>query len=163
MTAKHILQHLTINLKPEQKQKLIQVAGGITDAKVKATLVHGVGYHHAGMLPDTRRAVEQLFRNSELPILVTTSTLATGVNLPAHLVIIKSTKCYINGEFRDYTETALLQMIGRAGRPQYDTEATALILTTLKDKVSFGRFIAKAKAVQNIINNLCTVCFSKRC
>lgn len=144
MTAKHLLQHLTINLKPEQKQRLLEAAGSITDIKVKETLIHGVGYHHAGMLPETRKVIENLFRNSELPILVTTRTLATGVNLPAHLVIIKSTKCYTNGSFKDYTETALLQMIGRAGRPQYDTEATALILTTTKDKVKLNFFIAKA-------------------
>lgn len=98
-------------------------------------VVHGICYHHAGMLPHTRKVIENLFRRSELPILVTTSTLAVGVNLPAHLVIIKSTKYYTKEGFKDYSETALMQMIGRAGRPQFDTEATALILTTLKDKV----------------------------
>lgn len=148
MTAKHILQHLTISLKPEQKERLIEVSSQISDTKVKETLVHGVGYHHAGMLPETRRAIENLFRNNELPVLVTTSTLAMGVNLPAHLVIIKSTKCYTNGGFRDYTETVLLQMIGRAGRPQFDTEATALILTTAKDKVFLSIYFEKSVCIK---------------
>lgn len=49
---------------------------------------------------------------------VTTSTLAMGVNLPAHLVIIKSTMHYAGGMFEEYSETDILQMIGRAGRPQ---------------------------------------------
>lgn len=49
---------------------------------------------------------------------VTTSTLAMGVNLPAHLVVIKSTMHYIGGACEEYSEADILQMIGRAGRPQ---------------------------------------------
>ena len=41
-----------------------------------------------------------------------------GVNLPAHLVIVKSTQHYVLGSYTEYSETAMLQMIGRAGRPQ---------------------------------------------
>lgn len=41
-----------------------------------------------------------------------------GVNLPAHLVVIKSTMHYSGGMFEEYSETDILQMIGRAGRPQ---------------------------------------------
>ena len=41
-----------------------------------------------------------------------------GVNLPAHLVIIKSTQHYVMGLYQEYSETQILQMIGRAGRPQ---------------------------------------------
>jgi len=49
---------------------------------------------------------------------VSTSTLAMGVNLPAHLVVVKSTQLYVMGCYQEYTETQILQMIGRAGRPQ---------------------------------------------
>lgn len=66
---------------------------------------------------------------------VTTSTLAMGVNLPAHLVIVKCTKCYSDGGYKDYDEVSIFQMIGRAGRSQFDTSATVLILTSLQDKV----------------------------
>jgi len=41
-----------------------------------------------------------------------------GVNLPAHLVIVKSTQRYVMGSYQEYSETQILQMIGRAGRPQ---------------------------------------------
>ncbi|KAJ8927311.1 hypothetical protein NQ314_020225, partial [Rhamnusium bicolor] len=136
MTANHIVQSLKIHLNEEQKNKLMEVANLITDVKAKATIRHGVGYHHAGLIHETRHIIENLFRQGDLPVLVTSSTLAMGVNLPAHLVIVKSTKCYDNCGFRDYTETAIHQMIGRAGRPQFDTSATALILTTNDDKVS---------------------------
>ena len=51
-------------------------------------------------------------------ITVATSTLAMGVNLPAHLVILKSTQYYNMGCHEEYSDTQILQMIGRAGRPQ---------------------------------------------
>jgi ATP-dependent DNA helicase HFM1/MER3 len=41
-----------------------------------------------------------------------------GMNMPAHLVVIKSTMHYSGGVFEEYSETDILQMIGRAGRPQ---------------------------------------------
>ena len=53
---------------------------------------------------------------------VATSTLAMGVNLPAHLVIIKSTQHYVMGVYQEYSESEILQMIGRAGRPQVRTK-----------------------------------------
>ncbi|KAG5884832.1 hypothetical protein JTB14_012039 [Gonioctena quinquepunctata] len=115
MTAKHLIQTLQIQLNPAQTQKLYDVANTITDVKARETIKHGVGYHHAGMSPETRHAIEGVFRR----------------------IIIKSTKCYDNCGFRDYTEIAIHQMMGRAGRPQFDTSATVLILTTNEDKVSF--------------------------
>ncbi|XP_008482683.1 uncharacterized protein LOC103519375 [Diaphorina citri] len=62
--------------------------------------------------------------------LVLSAPSAIGVNLPAHLVIVKSTENYVGASgYQEYKETQILQMIGRAGRPQYDTEAIAVILT----------------------------------
>lgn len=43
---------------------------------------------------------------------------------------------YVEGEYREYTEGVLLQMIGRAGRPQFDQSATAVIMTSASAKVS---------------------------
>lgn len=50
--------------------------------------------HHAGLKSADREIVEELFRNNKIQILISTSTLAWGVNLPAHLVIIKGTGIY---------------------------------------------------------------------
>ena len=50
-----------------------------------------------------------------------------GVNLPAHLVVIKSTLHYVMGVYQEYTETQVLQMIGRAGRPQVWTFIQSVI------------------------------------
>lgn len=53
---------------------------------------NGIGFHHAGLLNEDRQQVEQSYREGLIQILVSTTTLAMGVNLPAHTVIIKSTE-----------------------------------------------------------------------
>ncbi|KFM79724.1 putative ATP-dependent DNA helicase HFM1, partial [Stegodyphus mimosarum] len=77
-----------------------------------------------------------MFVNGHLLVLISTSTLSMGVNFPAHLVVIKSTVQYAGGCYKEYSETQILQMIGRAGRPQFDSSATAVIMTksSLKEK-----------------------------
>lgn len=51
----------------------------------------GLGVHHAGMLRGDRNLTEQLFECGLIKVLCCTATLAWGVNLPAHTVIIKGT------------------------------------------------------------------------
>ena len=77
---------------------------GLIDQKLRGFLQSGVGYHHAGLDSGDRLVVEELFLSGNLPILVSTSTLAMGVNLPAHLVIVKSTTHMDNGEYKEYSE-----------------------------------------------------------
>lgn len=65
-----------------------------------------------------RNLVEDLFADGHLQLLVSTATLAWGVNLPAHCVIIKGTQVY-NPEKGRWTELSpldVMQMMGRAGR-----------------------------------------------
>lgn len=54
----------------------------------------GIGVHHAGMSRVERQTMEDLFHDRHLSLLVSTATLAWGVNLPAHTVIIKGTQVY---------------------------------------------------------------------
>lgn len=78
-----------------------------------------------------RENVESLFADGHIRVLVSTMTLAWGVNLPAHTVIIKGTQLY-NPEKGAWVEISLLdvmQMMGRAGRPQFDTVGEGIIIT----------------------------------
>ncbi|GFN76876.1 helicase [Plakobranchus ocellatus] len=93
-------------------------AKSVHEHKLSELLHRGIGIHHAGLDINDRRTVEDLFKTSQLPVLVSTSTLAMGVNLPAHLVVIKSTHFYNMGVVQEYSNMQVLQMIGRAGRPQ---------------------------------------------
>ncbi|XP_012657111.1 probable ATP-dependent DNA helicase HFM1 isoform X1 [Otolemur garnettii] len=136
----------------EQKQRLQKCAYSIRDSKLRDFLIHGVGYHHAGMELSDRKVVEGAFTVGDLPVLFTTSTLAMGVNLPAHLVVIKSTMHYAGGMFEEYSETDILQMIGRAGRPQFDTTATAVIMTRLNTKEKYIQILACSDTVESSLH-----------
>ncbi|SIO73240.1 Sec63 Brl domain [Babesia microti strain RI] len=87
----------------------------------------GLSIHHAGMSRPERELVENMFREGAIKVLFCTSTLAWGVNLPAHTVIIKGTM--IHGCQRDLTFLELTQIMGRAGRPQYDTSGQTVLIT----------------------------------
>uniref|UniRef100_A0AAV1TSM2 Uncharacterized protein n=1 Tax=Peronospora matthiolae TaxID=2874970 RepID=A0AAV1TSM2_9STRA len=98
---------------------------------LKDLLPYGFGIHHAGMKRQERTLVENAFADGHLKVLVSTSTLAWGVNLPAHTVIIKGTQVY-NAEKGDWCELSsldILQMLGRAGRVQFDTQGEGIIIT----------------------------------
>jgi superfamily II RNA helicase len=64
-------------------------------------------------------------------VLVSTATLAWGVNLPAHTVIIKGTQVYnpVKAAWMELSPLDVMQMFGRAGRPQYDTFGEGIIIT----------------------------------
>ena len=65
-------------------------------------------------------------------VLVSTATLAWGVNLPAHTVIIKGTQIYnpVKAAWDELGPLDVMQMFGRAGRPQYDSEGEGIIITS---------------------------------
>ncbi|KAI0822838.1 P-loop containing nucleoside triphosphate hydrolase protein [Trametes gibbosa] len=88
----------------------------------------GIGVHHAGLVREDRSATEQLYLKKHLKVLFATSTLAVGVNLPAHTVIIKGVKLFQNNSSQEYSDLDVMQMIGRAGRPQFDKEGVAIIM-----------------------------------
>ncbi|KAJ1331494.1 pre-mRNA-splicing helicase BRR2 [Microdochium nivale] len=139
-TAKYIrdkaLEMETINqiLKHDSgsREALNEAGSDATDADLKDLLPYGFGIHHAGMSRVDRAEVEDLFANGLIQVLVCTATLAWGVNLPAHTVIIKGTQVYSpeKGSWIELSPQDVLQMLGRAGRPQYDTYGEGIIITT---------------------------------
>ena len=98
-------------------------------------LPQGVAFHNASLSPHDRAIVEELFLEMKVKVLCTTSTLAMGINLPARLVIIKSTQCYRGSMkgYQEYTRIEIDQMMGRAGRPPFDTEGSVVIMTEMSN------------------------------
>ena len=92
-------------------------------------MLAGVAFHHAGLVQQDRLAVEQEYLQGNVSVICSTSTLAVGVNLPCHFVILKGTYVWDKDGERELSELDVLQMMGRAGRPQFDTSAVAVILT----------------------------------
>ncbi|KAL7447860.1 hypothetical protein ACHAWC_000161, partial [Mediolabrus comicus] len=90
-----------------------------------------MGIHHAGMLRPDRKLIEQMFNDGAIKVLCCTATLAWGINLPAHSVVIKGTDVYMpeKGCLVDLSILDVQQIFGRAGRPQYDTSGEATLIT----------------------------------
>lgn len=103
---------------------------------LRKLLENGIGVHHAGITRPDRKLVEKLFADGCCRLLVTTATLAWGVNLPARMVVIKGTNVFdsSSGGFIDLNILDVLQIFGRAGRPDFDQEGEAILLTAF-DKV----------------------------
>ena len=114
------------------REILTQEAEAVGDRDLKDLMPYGFGIHHAGMTRADRSSVEDLFADGSLQVLVCTATLAWGVNLPAHTVIVKGTQIYSpeKGNWVELSPQDVLQMLGRAGRPQYDTFGEGIIITT---------------------------------
>ncbi|PIL37268.1 hypothetical protein GSI_00961 [Ganoderma sinense ZZ0214-1] len=91
----------------------------------------GFGIHHAGMLRDDRNMMERMFEARAIKVLCCTATLAWGVNLPAHAVVIKGTQVYDSskGAFTDLSVLDVLQVFGRAGRPGLESSGVGYICT----------------------------------
>jgi pre-mRNA-splicing helicase BRR2 len=105
------------------------------NADLKEMLPYGIGIHHAGMKREDRQTVEDLFFGGHLRMIVSTATLAWGVNLPAHAVVIKGTQIYNpeKGRWCELSPLDVMQMLGRAGRPQFDDRGYGCVITTAQE------------------------------
>ncbi|KAH9450619.1 hypothetical protein Pst134EB_018149 [Puccinia striiformis f. sp. tritici] len=132
-------------------------AGTFSDKKLTELGSQGIGIHHAGLDHSDRRQVESLFASNQISVLCTTSTLAVGVNLPARCVIIRGTKTYRGGAagrdgFEDYSELDLIQMMGRAGRPQFDDEGVAVVMTSQNDKMRIEKLVKSETMLESCLH-----------
>ncbi|KAK4981978.1 putative steryl acetyl hydrolase mug81, partial [Elasticomyces elasticus] len=128
----------------------------VKDEALREALSFGIGLHHAGLVESDRQLAEELFANNKIQILVATSTLAWGVNLPAHLVVVKGTQFFdakIEG-YKDMDLTDVLQMLGRAGRPQFDTSGIARIFTQDSKKAFYKHFLHTGFPVESSLHNV---------
>ncbi|KAF7355212.1 putative helicase mug81 [Mycena sanguinolenta] len=106
--------------------------GESRNKEMKQLFDAGFGIHHAGMLRSDRNMMERMFEARAIKVLCCTATLAWGVNLPAHAVIIKGTQVYDSskGNFVDLSVLDVLQVFGRAGRPGLESSGEGYICTT---------------------------------
>ncbi|KAL0206484.1 hypothetical protein P9112_001791 [Eukaryota sp. TZLM1-RC] len=144
-TSRFIGQH-------ESSRDLIDSAiMSVSDPHLKDTLSFGIGLHHAGLSHNDRHTVENLFCSGHLLLLVSTSTLAYGINTPAFACVIKGTEFFDAKQARyvQYPLVDVLQMIGRAGRPGYDTEAVAMVMVHEPVRFFYKRFLYEAFPIES--------------
>lgn len=130
-----------------------RLAGQASVSGLQRCLLRGVAYHNAGLDTSDRKLVEKAFLEGDIKFLCATSTLAVGVNLPAHLVIIKGTSAWRGADagYSEVEKESLLQMIGRAGRVGFDTSGTAVIMTESKYE---GKYRSIGASLENVQSKL---------
>ncbi|MFE5285248.1 DEAD/DEAH box helicase [Nocardia sp. NPDC056611] len=104
---------------------------------------HGVGVHHAGMLPKYRRLVEKLAQDGLLKVVCGTDTLGVGINVPIRTVMLTGLTKYDGVRTRRLNAREFHQIAGRAGRAGYDTMGTVVVQAP-EHEVENARLIAKA-------------------
>jgi len=119
--------------------------------KLISALKTGIGYHHAGLLPQQRFAVEELFSNGFLHILCATETFAVGINMPAKTVILNGIRKFDGHHFRLINATEYFQLAGRAGRRGIDTAGFVVTVPDPRDKLTpfFEVMDAEAEPIQS--------------
>lgn len=115
----------------DEKKRIAEAITGVPFSspygkEVQKLLKHGIGIHHAGLLPRYRLLVEKLAQKGMLKVICGTDTLGVGVNIPLRTVLFTKL-CKYDGEktvilpVRDFQQIA-----GRAGRAGYDVEGTVV-------------------------------------
>src|SRR5215207_1191798 len=88
---------------------------------------HGIGVHHAGMLPKYRRLVELLAQAGLLKVVCGTDTLGVGINLPIRTVLFTGLNKFDGTRMRLLKAREFHQIAGRAGRAGFDTLGTVIV------------------------------------
>jgi len=132
------------------KAPTIQVV--LENGDLRDCAASGVAFHHAGITPEDRINVEKAYLNGQINVICCTSTLAVGVNLPCHLVIIKNTVTYTQNVQKEYADLEVMQMLGRAGRPQFDDSAVAVIMTRQSKVQKYEMMVTGQQALESTLH-----------
>jgi superfamily II RNA helicase len=104
---------------------------------------HGIGVHHAGMLPRYRRLVETLAQAGLLKVICGTDTLGVGINVPIRTVLLTALSKYDGSKTRLLQAREFHQIAGRAGRAGFDTTGYVVVQAP-EHVIETERALAKA-------------------
>ena len=109
--------------------------------------MHGIGIHHAGILPRYKQLVEQLALERLIKFVVSTETIAAGINLPAkHGGVPVAAQVHQAAGAARSPSAEYHQMAGRAGRPQFDDKGLAITLAPERGGAARSRRSSRTRA-----------------
>jgi helicase len=112
------------------------------DFLLRESLAYGVAYHHADLPPRIRIALESLISNNKIEVVISTTTLAEGVNLPISTVIYEDWMTHVDRRMGRVPEPLDLSkfrnIAGRAGRARQESEGLILFLDPEKKPVKLA-------------------------
>ncbi|MDT7548097.1 MAG: hypothetical protein QOE84_491 [Actinomycetota bacterium] len=116
----------------EEKDAIADLIGGFRftagfGPTLSRLVRHGIGVHHAGMLPKYRRLVELLAQAGLLKVICGTDTLGVGINVPIRTVLFTALSKYDGEKTRHLKVREFHQIAGRAGRAGFDTAGTVVV------------------------------------
>ncbi|MDE1833173.1 MAG: DEAD/DEAH box helicase [Candidatus Micrarchaeota archaeon] len=142
--ALRLSRHTHAYLNQEELRSLKELGESVLNAlpnpteqcrKLASLIEKGVAFHHAGLMNQQRRLIEDAFRAGAIKAICSTTTLGLGVNLPAHTVVVKDITRFENTHSERIGVNEVMQLFGRAGRPKYDSEGRALLIASTKERV----------------------------
>lgn len=145
-TAEKISKLCAQHISDHEKSLLNKTAHNVLNAleipskqceQLSGLIAKGVVFHHAGLVSKQRELIEESFKNNHLKVICATPTLAAGVNLPAFRVVINSVYRFGNSGSERIPVREYKQMVGRAGRPKYDSFGESVILAKSETDADF--------------------------
>lgn len=139
-------------ISPEIRSQISREISSVSFTKgfgqtLRGLLTHGIGVHHAGMLPRYRRLVERLTQQGLLPVICGTDTLGVGINVPIRTVLLTSLVKFDGSKMRHLRSREFHQIAGRAGRAGFDTVGFVRVLAP-EHEVETARERARLTAAQ---------------
>ncbi|MBC7792505.1 MAG: DUF3516 domain-containing protein [Clostridia bacterium] len=148
----------------EEKARIADVVKGFRfdtpyGKEIQRFMKHGVGVHHAGLLPKYRLLVEQLAQHGALKVISGTDTLGVGVNVPIRTVLFTGLAKFDGQKMTLLSVRDFKQVAGRAGRRGYDTRGTVVCQAPefvienrkLEAKAGAGKKVVKRKPPPNFV------------
>lgn len=123
-----------------EERRVLGVAGWLN------ALSAGVAWHHAGLLPGMKHAVEILFQRRLVKVVFATETLALGINMPARTVVLDRLEKFNGVSKVPITPGEFTQLTGRAGRRGIDSEGNAIVVWRRGLEVSEVTHISTGKS-----------------
>jgi helicase len=132
-------------LKKEEKEEAEEISKRVLNAlnsptkqcvELSELIKRGVAFHHAGLLNSQRKEVEEGFKKGVIKAICSTTTLGLGVNLPANTVAVCNLSRFDEEVgVQPLGVNEIIQLLGRAGRPGYDTYGVSLLIAKSKFKL----------------------------
>ena len=115
----------------EQRRAIREAIDGVRfdspyGREMRRILSHGIGLHHAGLLPKYRLAVEKLSQDGLLRVISGTDTLGVGINIPIRTVLFTRLSKYDGEKVRVLSVRDFQQIAGRAGRKGFDDRGSVV-------------------------------------
>ncbi|HMI94820.1 MAG TPA: DUF3516 domain-containing protein, partial [Polyangiales bacterium] len=121
---------------------------------LKRCLGHGIGLHHAGLLPKYRRLVERLAQAGKLAVICGTDTLGVGINVPIRTVLFTKLCKFDGVQTRRLSVREFKQIAGRAGRRGFDVRGTVVCQApehVIENKLLMGKAGDDAKKKRKVV------------